>query len=175
MNMMSSSKLTLQNRYMKKKVLSICLGLLSLLAYAQPGPFPPERMSDDEIIQMQIRDIVSWLNLDKRTEKEFIKEYTAFKKEIDKIARNARPPQDITSETEIDKAIQQNFAVSEQIIQVRKKYYARFKEFLKPSQIQMMYHIENEAGRRMHDGPGGRHELDDRPLPPHHHGEGPGF
>jgi len=141
---------------MKRTVLIICLGLLSIMAVAQPRPFAPERMSDEEILHMQIRDIVSWLNLDKRTEARFVKEYTAFRQEINEIARNARPPQHMESETEIDNAIQQNFAVSEQIIQIRKKYYARFKAFMKPSQIQMMYRIENEAGRRH--------------MPPHHEG-----
>ena len=158
---------------MKKTTLTIFLGILSLLASAQPRPFPLERISDEEIIQMQMRDIVSWLDLDKRTETKFVKEYTAFRKEIDEIARNARPPQDIESEAEIDKAIQQNFAVSEQILQIRKKYYAKFKEFMKPSQIQMMYRIENEAGRRLHggpDGPDGHHRPDGRPMPPRHGG-----
>ena len=151
---------------MKKTTLTICLGILSLMAGAQPRPFPPERMSDEEIIQMQAGDIVSRLDLDKRTEARFIKEYTAFRKEIDEIARNARPPRDIKSETEIDKAIQQNFTVSEQILQIRKKYYAKFKEFMKPSQIRMMYRFENEEGRRLHGGPGGPGDPGDRPVPP---------
>jgi len=159
---------------MKKIAFIICLGLISLSVCAQPGPFMPERMSDEEMIQMQIRDIVSWLDLDKRTEAKFVKEYSAFRKEIDEIARNARPPQNIKDETDIDKAIQQNFAVSEQILQIRKKYYTRFKEFMKPSQIQLMYRIENEAGRRMQNGPGGpggpegHHMPDGRPMPPRH-------
>lgn len=160
---------------MKKFTLFICLGLLSLLVSAQPRPFPPDRMSDQEIIRIQTRDIVSWLDLDKRAEDLFIKEYTAFRKEIDAISRTARPPQDIKSEAEIDKAIQQNFAVSEQILQIRKKYYARFKEFMKPSQIQRMYQIENEAGRRMHEGPGNQAGPEGRPFPPHHKGDGPEF
>jgi len=166
---------------MKKIALIICLGLLSFLAGAQPGQFPPERMDDREIILMQTRDIVSRLDLDKRTEARFIREYTAFRKEIDEIALNARPPQDTESEAEIDKAIQQNFAVSEQLLQIRRKYYSRFKEFLKPSQIQMMYRIENETGRRMRFGPGGpggpegRHMPDGRPMLPRHGGDGPDF
>jgi len=150
---------------MKRTTLFFCLALVSLLSFAQPRPFPPERMSDDEIIQMQIRDIVSWLDFDKKTEDKFIKEYTAFRKEIGAVAKNAKPPQDITSEEEIDKAIQQNFEISEQILKIRKKYYLRFKEFMKPSQIQMMYRIENEAGRRMHERPEGP-ERPDHPMPP---------
>lgn len=166
---------------MKKNTIILLLGLLPFFASAQPKPFPPERMNDEEIIRMQIRDIVSRLDLDKQTETKFINEYTAFRKEIDEIARNAKPTQEIKSEAEIDKAIQQNFAVSEQILQIRKKYYAKFKEFMKPSQIQKMYRIEHEAGRRMHGGPGGpggpegHQRPEDRPMPPRHGGDGPGF
>jgi len=140
---------------MKKIAVIICLGLISLSGTAQPGPFPPEEMSDEEIIRMQVMDIVSWIDFDRKTEDRFVKEYTAFRKEIDAVSKSARPPKDIHSETEIENAIRQNFAVSEQILKIREKYYDKFRKFMKPSQIQMMYRIENEAGRRMHGGPGG--------------------
>lgn len=126
------------------------------MSVAQPRPFPPEKMSDEQIIQMQIKDIVSWLDFDKQTEERFVKEYSAFRKEIDAVAKSARPPKDLESEEEIDKALQGNFEVSQKILNIRKKYYQIFSEFMKPSQIRMMYRIENEAGRRMHGGPGGR-------------------
>jgi len=140
---------------MKRFTLLLCLALLSLSAGAQPQGFRPERMSDDELLRIQTSDIASFLNFKGKTRERFIKEYTTFRKEIDAIAKNSLPPKDIRSEDEIDKAIKKNFEVSEQILQIRKKYYNKFKEFMKPSQIQMMYRIENEAGRRMQFGPGG--------------------
>lgn len=145
---------------MKRIALCICLAVLYLSSGAQPGPFPPEKMSDEEIIRMQIRDIVVWLDLDEKAEKTFVKEYTAFKGEIDAVAKKAIPQEKNMSEDEIEKALQRNFDVSGEILQIRKKYYLRFREFMKPSQIQMMYRIENEAGRRSRDlsggpGPGG--------------------
>lgn len=141
---------------MRRITFIICLGLLSLISLAQPRPVPPEKMNGEEIIRMQTSDIVSFLGLEGDTKDRFIREYTAFRKEIDAIFKNARPPKNMTDESEIDKAIQKNFEVSEQILLIRKKYYQIFKEFLSPSQIQTMYHIENEMGRRMrHGGPGG--------------------
>lgn len=140
---------------MKKITLILCFGVLSLISFAQPEHKRPEQIDIDEIIRMQTRDLVMWMKLDETVEKRFVKEYTAFRKEIDAVAKKALPPQKIEEESEIEKAILQNFEVSEQILQIRKKYYSRFKEFLQPSQIQMMYRLENEAGRRMHGGPGG--------------------
>jgi len=164
---------------MKRIALFVCLGIISMIAGAQPGNFKPEFINDDEMIQMQIRDMVCWLNLDDKTKDTFIKEYTAFKKEIGGVFKNATPPKFNGDEAEIDKALQNNFEVSEKILDIRKKYYVRFKTFMKPSQIMLMYRIENEAGRRMHDRPGSpegnfRHGSVP-PPPPSHHGEpGPG-
>jgi len=159
---------------MKRTGSIICLVFFMYIADAQPRQFPPHRMDRDEIIKMQTEDIISCMDFDKRTEDRFVEVYSAFRKEIDKIAGKARPPQDNSSESEIEKAIQQNFFVSEQILNIRKKYYLKFREFMKPSQIQMMYHIENEAGRRMHgapdapDDPGRPMGPGERPMPLHH-------
>jgi len=171
---------------MRRILFAFYLILSALSVNAQPGRFHPELLNDEEIIQMQVRDMVSWLDIDGKDKDKFVREYTSFRKEIDGIYKNARPPQDIYDESEIDKAIQMNFEVSEKILQVRKKYYSRFRDFLKPSQIQMMYHIENEAGRRLREGPGAPGSPDvpegrpkgpgshgDRPLPPPHMGDSP--
>jgi len=147
---------------MKRLLLFAFLCALPLFSNAQPGRFEPEKLSDDELVRMQTRDIVSWLNLDDNSKEKFIKEYTAFRKEIDAVAKSAAAPVGTESEADIDKALQKNFEVSEKILDIRKKYYTRFKTFMQPSQIRDMYRIENESGRRMHDNP---------PMPPRQ-GEG---
>jgi len=147
---------------MKRIFISLILCALPMLSNAQPGGFEPERLSDDEILRMQTRDIVSWLNLDGNTKDKFLKEYSAFRKEIDAVAKSAAAPVGTDNEADIDKALQKNFEVSEKILDIRKKYYSRFKAFLKPSQIREIYRIENESGRRMQNNP---------PMPPRH-GEG---
>lgn len=133
------------------------LCVFPFLSNAQPGGFAPEKLSDDELIGMQVRDIVSWLKLNDETKDRFIKEYTSFRKEIDAVARGAAAPVAAESEADIDKALQKNFEVSEKILDIRKKYYSRFKAFMQPSQIRDMYRIENESGKRMQGNP---------PMPP---------
>lgn len=139
--------------------------MLSVTAFvnAQPGRFRPEMISDDELIQMQTKDLAMWLNLKGSTEEKFIKEYSAFRKEISEVARTAGAPQKAESEEEIEKVLLNNFSVSEKILEIREKYYHIFRKFMKPSEIRLMYHLENESGKRMHDGP-------DRPPRP----DGPG-
>jgi len=144
---------------MKRFFISLIICAFPMLSNAQPGGFEPERLSDDEILRMQTRDIVSWLNLDDNTKDKFIKEYSAFRKEIDAVSKSAAAPVGTDNEADIDKALQKNFEVSEKILDIRKKYYARFKTFMQPSQIREMYRIENESGRRMQNNP---------PMPPHH-------
>jgi len=104
---------------MKRLFPVFILSLFSLMSFAQPRPAPPERMNDEEIIQMQTKRLVSILHLDKTSEDRFIKEYTAFRKEIDAVAKQALPHQKFEDEAEIDKAIQRNFEVSEQILKIR--------------------------------------------------------
>jgi len=151
---------------MKRIAIIICLALITLSAKGQSEFFHPDRMNDREIIQMQTRDIAEWLDLRGKTLEKFEKEYASFRKEIDAVARKAAPPRRFAKESDIDKAIRRNFEVSEKILQIRKKYYSRFKEFLKPSQILMIYNWENEAGRRMHEGPGEPHPHEPAPRAP---------
>jgi len=138
---------------MKRFFLFLIMCVMPLLSNAQTGRFEPGKLSDDELIRMQTQDIVSWLNLNEESKEKFIKEYSAFRKEIDAVAKSAAPIE-TESEAEIDKALQKNFDVSEKILEIRRKYYFRFKTFMQPSQIRDMYRIENESGRRMqNNGP----------------------
>ena len=139
---------------MKKIALSFIVMFLPLFLGAQPGRPRPEELSDEEFVQMQTRDMANWLNLEGDARKKFISTYGAFRKEINSIAEKSRPADRAETEEEIDMSMQKNFEVSEKILDIRKRYYAEFKEFLKPSQIRQMYQFENEAGRRMHDAPG---------------------
>jgi len=164
-----------------KRIFVIFL-MLSVTAFvnAQPGRFRPEMMSDDELISMQTKDLAMWLNLKGSTEEKFIREYAAFRKEISAVAKTAGSPRNAESEEEIEKALLNNFAVSEKILEIRKKYYYVFRKFMEPSQVMLMYHLENESGKRMQDGPGGPHRPDGPsgpgmppPPPPHHPGQQP--
>jgi len=139
---------------MKRLTIALLLCLFSLVSFAQPRGFHPERMSDEEIFTMQAEDIAMCLNLKGESKDRFITDYAAFRKEIDLIAKDAFPPKRTDSEDEIAKALQNNFEVSGKILDIRENYFHIFSEYLKPSQIQLMYHIENESGKRMHGGPG---------------------
>lgn len=143
---------------MKKFALLLFLGIFPFLLNAQPPKPNPEKMDKEKITQMQAKDIAMWLNLQGDTKDRFVGDYTSFKKEIAKVAKRTVRPESAESEDDIEKAITNNFEVSEQILQIRKKYYQKYREYLQPSQIRLVYHLENEAGRRMMESlhrPGG--------------------
>lgn len=151
------------------------LGLMVFTVSAQPGRPRPEDLNDEEFVRMQARDMAAWLQLDEESNGVFVDTYSAFRLEINALVSKTRPEgKRAESEDEIDKTLQQNFEVSEKILEIRKRYYSIFKGFLKPSQIQQMYRHENEAGRRMHEGPGNpempghpsRHDNGQRPMGP---------
>lgn len=153
---------------MKRITLLISFVVIAITSGAQPEGFRPEKLDDETLIKMQTKDIVYWLDLEGEIKDKFVAEYTAFRKEIDAVAKKITPPAKNGNEEQIDKTLLQNFEIGEQILQIRKKYYLRFKTFMKPSQIQMVYFIENEAGRRFHKGPGpdGPHGPMGCPTPP---------
>jgi len=162
-----------------KHILITPLLFLSLLSFAQPQGFHPDMISDDEFIRMQTTDIAMWLNLQGHTKEQFITQYSSFRKEIDAVARTAfRPRDDETqSESSIEKALLNSFEVSEKILGIRKQYFYIFRKFMEPSQIRLMYHLENESGKRMHNQPAPPARPDGPgmpPMPPRYPQDNPG-
>jgi len=164
---------------MRRVIIIALLFVFPIITDAQPGGFRPDMMSDEELIQMQTADLAMWLNLAGGAKDKFIKEYTAFRKEIAEVARTAFPSERTDSEDEIEKGLLNNFEVSEKILELRRKYYQIFRKFMKPSQIRFMYHLENESGKRMHDRPGRPSRPDGPdgpgmpPMQPHPMGDRP--
>jgi len=149
-----------------------------MLVMAQPEGFHPDMISDEEFIRMQTNDLAMWMNLQGDQKEQFVRNYSAFRKEIDEIARTAFRPQknEDMSEDGIERLLLNNFEVSEKILNIRKKYYHIFRKFLEPSQIRLMYHLENESGKRMHNRPTPPDRPDGPgmpPVPPRHPNDGP--
>ena len=52
------------------------------------------------------------------------------------------------TDAEIDQMILENFAQSHKILDIREKYYAKFRKFLTPKQIMKIYQVEKiDAGK----------------------------
>jgi hypothetical protein len=110
------------------------------------------RLTEDQIIQKRTEKMVQTLMLDDATSAKFTPIYSQYLKERLE-CRNMKPKHmgtDINTKTdaEVDKMIQDNFAQSHKILDIREKYYAKFHKFLTPKQIMKIYQVEkNDAGK----------------------------
>jgi hypothetical protein len=126
---------------------TICCGTM----YGQGRPDRDKRMTREQLAAVQARHISDALSLDDETSGIFIDTYCRFQEEIwalgPRPGRYEHKTDSTATAEEIDKAIQDKFERSRQILEIREKYYEEYSRFLSPKQIQEMYEIE----RRMMD------------------------
>ena len=126
----------------------------SITVNAQVAQNGKERLhlTVDQIIQKRTEKMVQTLMLDDATSAKFIPVYSQYLKERLE-CRNMKPKHmgtDINTKTdaEVDKMIQDNFAQSRKILDIREKYYAKFHKILTPKQIMKIYQVEkNDVGK----------------------------
>jgi len=92
-------------------------------------------------IHMAAERISSRIDVDDSDKDAFFAIYKSYKKEMAAV-RSIKPSITGDSEQAIEAKIRSDFAKSEKIIEIRKKYYDEFRSILRPSQIQQMYDIE---------------------------------
>ena len=126
---------------------TICCGTM----YGQGRPDRGKRMTREQLAAVQAKHISDALSLDDETSDIFIDTYCRFQEEIwalgPRPGRYEHKTDSTATAEEIDRAIQDKFERSRQILEIREKYYEEYSRFLSPKQIQEMYEIE----RRMMD------------------------
>ena len=76
---------------------------------------------------------------------------------INKLFESNRPtfsleifPPKKTADAEVEKSIQDRFAMSRKKLDLREKYYKEFRKFLSPRQVEKIYFKEKNYGKAMH-------------------------
>ena len=143
---------------MKKYLFMIMAALMmlggSITVNAQNMQNGKERkhLTEEQVIQLRTDKMVQTLMLDDATSAKFIPLYSQYLKE--KMAcrgmKSKHMDKDIDTKTdaEVDQMIQDNFAQSRKILDIREKYYAKFHKILTPKQIMKIYQVEkNDVGK----------------------------
>lgn len=118
------------------------------------------RQVDREQMQkMQYDQIIKELALDDATAAKFAPAYKQYMTELQairtvekrgdasrKAAVDKQTPKPIPTDAEVEQAIKERFAQSRKMLDLREKYYAEFRKFLSPKQIQKIYAIEKRTG-----------------------------
>ncbi len=121
------------------------------------APNRKQRISREQMVEIQAKHIAEDLALDDKTNKKFIDTYSRYKKEIWTIAPKPGKKMNKPSETEEQAAqkMRERFERSQKILDIRDKYYKEFSKFMTQKQIEMMYEKEKKIMQRLkmrHDG-----------------------
>lgn len=111
-----------------------------------------QRMSREQFAVVQAKHIASELAFSDEVTEKFVKTYCEYQKEVWALEpRQGRSDKDKKelSEQESEKQIKARFARSEQILNIRKKYYEEYSKFLLQSQIEQVYEQESKVKKRL--------------------------
>ena len=116
-----------------------------------------QRISREQLAETQARHIAQQLAFDDETTAKFVDTYSRCQKEIWTLAPLKKGVRGAAkTDTETEEAIESRFERSQKLLDIRKKYYKEYSEFLTPKQIQRVYSLEKsmmgrlgkKAGRR---------------------------
>ena len=142
-----------------KNLLKINLMSLLVLVFCTIGAAQDQQqhLSREKLAEKQARHIAHELAFDDATTQQFIETYCAYQQEV--WALGPRPQNEPGNDEEAEQAIRERFERSQQILDIRQKYYGEYKKFLTPLQIQQVYKMERQVGDHLkqHKGHGKPH------------------
>ena len=143
-----------------KKVFSILLTAIMMVAFStavsaqenDAQKSKKQRMSREQMAEMQAKHIARQLALDDATSQKFTETFSAYQKEVWALRPQGKQQQkkkaDMT-DAEVEKAIKDQFDHSQKILSLRQEYYQKYSKFLTPKQIQRVYELEKQSMNRL--------------------------
>ena len=116
---------------------------------AQQRPNPKQRISREQLAEVQARHIAGELAFSDAVAEKFVKTYSDCQKEIWALGPRQRSNRQGMSEQENEERIKQRFAMSEKILNIRQKYYNEYSKFLTQAQIEKVYEQERKMMNRL--------------------------
>jgi len=109
-----------------------------------------QRISREELAQKQAEYISRQLALEDAVSQQFIATYVDYQKEVWALGpRVSHNRQQQMTDAEAEQAIKQRMERSHKILDLRKKYYGKYSQFLTPKQIERVYELERQAMQRL--------------------------
>lgn len=142
---------------MKPSIRTLIIAIMMITSCAtvfaqQSNPRRPnkeQRISREQLAEVQAKHIASTLAFNDAVTEKFVKTYCNYQKEIWALGPRIRPGKQAMSEQENEERIKQRFAMSEKILDIRKKYYKEYSKFLSQAQIEKVYEQERLMMNRL--------------------------
>lgn len=135
-----------------KYIVTTCLfTAVTFLSYSQTRPIPRKQGMN----QMQMQVLIRHLQLEESQKAKFSELYIEYQNELENL--RPKPENDnmddrgVLSDQEIENRIIESFDVTERNIELKRKYYFKFKEILSLPQIYEMYNVERQINKRITD------------------------
>ena len=143
-----------------KRVFSIALTAIMMVAFstvvsAQDNNAQQhskkQRMSREQMAEMQAKHISRQLALDDATSQKFVETFSAYQKEVWALCpkRKGQKKKNDMSDAEVEQSIKDQFDHSQKILTLRQDYYKKYSKFLTPKQIQRVYELEKQSMNRL--------------------------
>lgn len=129
---------------LKINLMALLLMVFCTMATAQN---PQQRMSREQLAEKQAKHIAHELAFDETTTQQFVETYCAYQQEVWALGPRQKP--EPTNDEEAEQAIKERFERSQQILDLREKYYEEYSKFLTQKQIQRVYELERQAMNRL--------------------------
>lgn len=131
----------------KVVVLALVMIVSHVNMYAQKSE--QQRMTREQLAETQAQFIANEMAMDEETAQQFVETFCQFQKEIWALGPRPKREKAHLSDKEAEQAMNERFAHSQKILDLRKKYYLKYSKFLTPTQIEKVYVLERRMMNRL--------------------------
>lgn len=108
-----------------------------------------KRITREQLAEVQAKHIAEEMAMDDMTSQQFIETFCQFQREIWALGPRPRQLDSSMTDEEMKQAFEDHFARSQKILDLRRKYYAIYSEFLTQKQIRQVYEQERQMMERL--------------------------
>ena len=131
-------------------ICAIMMAICSTAVQAQTEQSKKQRISREELAEKQARHIAHELALDDATTEKYVATYKAYQQEVWALGPRVKRHSAVnTTEAEAEQANKARMERSQQILDLREKYYKEYSKFLTQKQIERAYELELQVMRRL--------------------------
>ena len=135
-----------------KNIIKVVVLIVAMMAsnanlYAQK--VEQQRITREQLAETQAQFIANEMAMDDETTRQFVETFCQFQKEIWALGPRPKREKSHLSDKEAEQAMNERFAHSQKILDLRKKYYLKYSKFLTPAQIEKVYVLERRMMNRL--------------------------
>lgn len=108
-----------------------------------------QRLTREQLAEVQAKHIAKEMAMDEAKSQRFIETFCQFQRDIWALGPRPKQPHSQMTDEETEQVLKERFDHSQKILDLRRKYYAIYSEFLTQKQIQRVYELERLMMERL--------------------------